>query len=547
MIKEESMMNTLLHLIKVPGISGTESENLSGEEIYNMILQMPYFKKNPNKVKKIPVKDDCYNRFFVTALYENPKKTNKTIIITGHTDVVGIDEFGHLKNIAFDAEEFTKRVSEFPLTREVKEDLESEDWLFGRGSADMKYGIALHMEVLREISTNNTIDGNLMMVAVPGEESNSEGMVAAAEYLEKLSKEEGYEFIALLNSECTLPKYDGDTTKKIYLGSCGKIMPLFYFVGKESHVCEPFSGLNPNILASELNKLMEVNVELCDVVEDNITPPPVCLKQKDLKELYSVQLPCAAAAYYNMIYLTSSPEEIVDKLKRLSLRAFQNAINIVNSNMKLYNEHLGEHKVENHIEPKVMTYNELYEKVLKTYGDKFNKELEEKILLWKNQKLGHQNIAINIIRETFEKYPDKTPVIIIGFSPSYYPVRTLDSKDKNSKILLKAVENTIEYAKEKFNRDIFKESYFMGISDLSYTGLNEGEDIRSICSNILGLGYNYNLPIESLEKLNIPSIIFGGFGKDFHKYTERLNLSYSIKEVPQLYEYIIRNIFKLHK
>lgn len=46
---------------------------------------------------------------------------------------------------------------------------------------------------------------------------------------------------------------------------------------------------------------MEYNVELSDKYEKDITPPPVCLKQSDLKELYSVQNPVYAYSYYNLL------------------------------------------------------------------------------------------------------------------------------------------------------------------------------------------------------------------------------------------------------
>lgn len=186
------------------------------------------------------------------------------------------------------------------MDQDSKKDLYSNEWIFGRGTADMKYGLALYIELIRELSKDRDFKGNILFLAVPGEESNSEGMLGAIPYLSKL-KEDGYNFKSLFLSECCIPKYEGDDAKRIYIGSVGKIMPTFFCVGKATHVGNPFGGVNPNLLVSEINRLMEYNVELSDKYEKDITPPPVCLKQSDLKELYSVQNPVYAYSYYNLL------------------------------------------------------------------------------------------------------------------------------------------------------------------------------------------------------------------------------------------------------
>ncbi len=55
-----------------------------------------------------------------------------------------------------------------------------------------------------------------MFLAVPGEESNSEGMLGAIPYLSKL-KEDGHNFKSLFLSECCIPKYERDDAKRIYI------------------------------------------------------------------------------------------------------------------------------------------------------------------------------------------------------------------------------------------------------------------------------------------------------------------------------------------
>ena len=85
----------------------------------------------------------------------------------------------------------------------------------------------------------------------------------------------------------------------MYTGSIGKVLARFFCKGIETHVGEPFSGLNANFMVSELNRLLELNSDYCEEVDGEVTPPPTNLMQKDLKEAYSVQTPHTAVSLFN--------------------------------------------------------------------------------------------------------------------------------------------------------------------------------------------------------------------------------------------------------
>lgn len=541
---KDKIMNTLLELVSVPGISGTEAEGLTAEKIFNILQTIHYFNEHPENLNMIKIQGDPLNRSFVSALFCSSKPSKKTIILTGHLDVVDVEDFGHLKELAFNPIELQKRIKELPLDKEAIEDLESGDYIFGRGTADMKFGLALHTELLRELSLRDDFEGNILFLAVPGEESNSEGMLAAVPHLLDLNKKFGYEYIGLFVSECCIPKEIGDNKKRIYLGTSGKVMPLFLFVGKETHVYESYSGLNPNLLAGELNRLLELNPDFCDSDRGNITPPPTCLKHMDLKELYSVQTPLMAASYYNVLTLNLSIEELMDKLKKISLEAFNNTLDIIEEKVNRYASISNRNSLREKIGPKVLTYEEIYEKVKEIRGEEFDKYIEEKIEEGRKENKDLQTIAINIMKETYLNYPDKSPSIIIGFAPPYYPDKHLKEEKAGDKVLLQVVDNILKYAKDNFNTNIEKDHYYMALCDLSYTGVENREGLNTIASNILGINKSYNLPVQELGELDIPSIAFGGFGKDFHKLSERLNIPYSFEVVPKLYEKAIYDLFK---
>ncbi|GAA0724553.1 M20 family metallopeptidase [Clostridium malenominatum] len=544
---KDKIMDTLLKLVEMQGIAGTEDENLTANRIHEIISEIDYFKENKDKLQILDVTGDPLKRHFVSALFCSSEPSNNTIVITGHLDVVDVEDFGHLRDLAFKPIELMERIKELSLNKEAMEDLESGDWIFGRGTADMKFGISLGIELLRELSIRDDFQGNILFLAVPGEESNSEGMIAAVPHLLKLKEEYNLEYKGLFVTECCIPKEIGDEKKRIYLGTSGKVMPLFLFVGKETHVYESHTGLNPNLLSSELNRLLELNPDFCDEDRGNVTPPPICLKSTDLKDLYSVQTPLMAASYYNILTLNLSVDKLMEKLEKIAYEAFNNAVNIVEKNVEKYNVVSKSNNVREKMEAKVLNFSEIYEEVLKEKGEKFEKFIEEKIEIWRQEKKDLQTIAINIMKETYLQYSNKGPCIIIGFAPPYYPNKHLNLSRKEDEILLKIIGDGIKFSREEFGTDIELDHYYMGLCDMSYTGVEDLDGLNSIVSNIIGINKCYHMPVMELSQLNIPSVVFGGLGKDFHKYSERVNISYSFSVVPNIYEKIIYDIFKLNK
>ncbi|SDE17485.1 M20/M25/M40 family metallo-hydrolase [Sporomusa acidovorans] len=528
MLKEQ-IMDTMFKLALIPGISGTKSENFAAVGIHDILKKMAYFLKNPELLKVYPVQDDPLERTVVTAMVKGKKESNKTVIITGHYDVVGIDDFGPLMEIAFDPIKITKRIHELPLDEDATKDLHSGDWIFGRGTADMKFGIALGIEILRYYSERRDFSGNILFIAVPGEESNSEGMLAAVHILERLQNENKLEFKGAFVSECCLPDYVEDDTKKIYLGTCGKIMPLLFFAGKAAHVCDSTSALNPNLLASEVNAMLELNTDFCESSGDIVTAPPTCLKQTDLKEYYSVQTPLYAAAYYNLLTIGRSTSELISLLKDIGVKAFDK----INEKCKGFGITY---------EPRVMTYEELYEEVKRNFTGDFDNHMNDFIDKCTAAGMGLQTTAIHSVKETFNYYSVKEPTIVISFAPPFYPSKSLDKSRANDEFLLHTVQKMLDFAKVNFKVDIAKRNYFMGICDLSYTGNISKADVENCSKNIIGMYKNYTIPFEKLKLLSIPGVVFGGFGKDFHKCSERLNLSYSFEIVPELYKFMIEHL-----
>ena len=90
----------------------------------------------------------------------------------------------------------------FSLTPEVLADIESGDYMFGRGALDMKSGVVCHMHLVKYFSEHpEELDGNLVQIAECDEEDNSHGIITAIDYLLDLKKKEHFEYVACINAD----------------------------------------------------------------------------------------------------------------------------------------------------------------------------------------------------------------------------------------------------------------------------------------------------------------------------------------------------------
>ena len=128
MINRKKLYENMKRLVKVDSISGTAAEGAAAYELEAMLREIPYFKEHEENVMVLPVEGDPFQRAIVAAYLECDPDCPDTIILTGHYDVVDIEEYGSLKEIACDVEEITKRIGELHLDEECKKDLESGNW-----------------------------------------------------------------------------------------------------------------------------------------------------------------------------------------------------------------------------------------------------------------------------------------------------------------------------------------------------------------------------------------------------------------------------------
>ena len=286
--RKESLYQLLLDLVGIPSVSPSgEPENRIARFIHDRLEELPYFKRRPEDLRLLPLEGDPHGRHLVFAMVRAERETAATVILMGHMDVVGVDGCGPLAPCAFQPEEYTRRLASADISPDARKDLETGQWLFGRGVADMKSGVAVGMDQFMEAAGDpGKYGANVAVLFVPDEEINSLGMLSASSYLARFQKEEGLNYLACVDLEPTfaLGEEGGPT---IYLGTLGKINCFFFCAGKEAHAGEYYEGFSPAPILSRITLALEGTPAFADSFQGRIFPPFGGQRQTELREEYS--------------------------------------------------------------------------------------------------------------------------------------------------------------------------------------------------------------------------------------------------------------------
>ena len=534
-IKDKTLY-ILEKLMQAKSISYSEKENEASEFIYDYLSKIEYFKKNKEYLIRYKIEDDVYNREIICAIVRG--NNNNTLLLSGHFDVVGIEEFGDFKENAFDINKIENNLKTLDLSENNKKDLYSGEWIYGRGSCDMKGGLSVSMAILEEYSKQENKDGCLIFIAVPEEETYSIGMRNASKLLSTLKNKYNLNYKLMIIPE---PNDRENNKHTLHIGTVGKCMPTIMVQGVKAHIMSYFNGLNPLSILSCIFEKTEGSIKLVDSYKNEKTPPPLWSYFKDLKYEYDVSIPFRAAGYFTVLHFTKTPEEIINEVKKISIEAFNNFLEKFKNNYKEYNNK----ELKEDYKPEVYTLIELIEKLKKRKDfDDFYKNLKKEISIKiRKEKENYPNTTIFAMEKILNYANFQYPFVVISFSPPYYPAVHSDfiyGKENYGSKYFKIIEKKY---KELYNIDIICNNYMTGISDASYSAVNTKYDYKIFSDNMIVWGSEYNIDFKSIEDINIPTLIFGPWGKDLHRVTERVNKKSLLEEFPNIILSLMKEVF----
>ncbi|MCY7007279.1 M20/M25/M40 family metallo-hydrolase [Fusobacterium simiae] len=531
-----------MELTRIFSVVDTNGEIEISNKVYEIMGNIPYFKENPNDLFFVHTNDKL-GRKSVVAILRGKKVSKKTVVLIGHTDTVGISDYGELAEYANNPYELAERFKNIRLDEATRKDLESGEYLFGRGIFDMKSGDAVIITLMEEIAKDlDNFEGNLIFAAVCDEEANSSGMLSVVPKLVELQEKEGFEYLALLDTDYITAEFIGDENKNIYIGTVGKLMPSFLVVGKETHVGESFNGIDPNEISSAIMSRINMNTEFCDIVDGEVSLPPISLYQRDQKPEYSVQVGKTAILYFNYATHISTPDMVLEKMKNAAYEAFESVVLKLNKQYEKFCS-MSSNRIYKKLpwEARVLSYTELLEKVREENPEIDNILTNYSKELLKDDSIDIRVFAQRIVEKLQASWKDQNPVVVVYFSPPYYPHIYIDGTNPKDKALIDAVDNAVKSTVTDYK--LAYKKFFPYISDLSYGAApKDSAIIAALKDNMPGFGIKYSLPLEAMQKLSLPVLDIGCFGYDAHKFTERVEKRYSYTVTPEL---VYKTVMKL--
>jgi arginine utilization protein RocB len=489
-----------------------------------------------------PVKNDPYGRQNAYAVLRG--KHPLTLVLLGHIDTVDTMDYGALERWALAPGELAERVEKLLSPKQQMEEGVG-DWMFGRGAADMKSGVAVNIALMRRLAEqarHEPLPLSVVMLATPDEENESAGVLQAVRFLSGLREEYGLTYIGLINTDYVTALYPDDPHRYIYAGTVGKLLPSFLCVGRESHVGTPFQGLDANLIAAELIRDLSMNDALCDVAGGEVTAPPVTLHATDLKTHYDVQLPFAAYFYLNVLTLTTEPGALLERLRQRCQDVLAQMLQRIDATERRWQQASGQMVPQQEARSAVvLTYAELYAETVRVLGEEHVRDvLSAEWERWPDT-LDKRERSLRMVHCLWGLSGRQGAAVVIYYSPPYYP-----HVSATSGMLQDAITAVASAHPEQ---KLVQREYFPLLSDMSYLQLSSDVDLTALTTN-MPVWWNggekprpgsYSLPLDEIQKLEVPVFNWGVYGRGAHQRDERVLMSYSFGELPQLlYETIER-------
>jgi arginine utilization protein RocB len=447
----------------------------------------------------------------------------RTLLLLGHHDTVGVSEYERLGApegavVAFQPHRLRDVIEHraalaggvspeaLPVLRA---DLRAgEDWMFGRGSLDMKSGLAAGIAALGILAEDaEPPGGDVLFVSCPDEEHESAGMLAAVGEIARLRNVEGLELIGALN----LDYGEGPIA---YAGVMGKRLAGVYVLGSPTHAAMPFEGIDATQIAAAIVHRATTSPLLAERWNDTQGAPAVALRLRDLKSEYNVQTAAEAMAELNLLSYGRTVDATMQALRRVALDVLEEIAGRMESLrgpgwMSAWPGSRG----------LVLTYPELVARAgevmaTPTPAPSGGSDARE--------------VTLARVRRLVRAAELPAPTIVLYLAPPFHP-----HLPPGEGALTSAAREVLARGGHELK------PFYPFITDASYLAWH-AEPLAGLAKHMPALGAEYVLPAEDARALDLEVVNVGPWGRGAHGLFERVFAPYAFDTLPRLLAEIIR-------
>lgn len=504
-------------------VTGTDDEKSFGPWLAKVLGERPPFDRA--KIWTIEVEPGD-GRHCVAMLV--PGAGRGTVVLTGHYDTVSTRDYGDLEALATQPAKVTPALASSLVGVETDQgnlartDLETGQFLAGRGLLDMKVGLAAGLAVCNVFANGGGTAGNLLFLAVPDEENNSAGARKAVQMLPALEREHDLQILAAINLDAIADDGDGSKGRVIALGTVGKLLPTAFVVGIPTHSGFPLNGLNAATIAAAIAARLEWAAELTETSQMLSATPPSLLSIRDGKAAYDVTTPATAFATFNVLSYRRAPHEVLARFDQLCLEAARGCLEALARRPTDGSASRGGRSISLY----------RYEAVVDRLDIEDRSRLAEVTADLARVDLPLSEQCRLATQEAWRLSRLSGPAIVTGFGSMPYLATSL-SDAPGARRLKTIVKRLATESAALYGTTITCTDYFAGISDMSFFGEVAADGLDIVGRNTPLWTQGVRWP-KTHALANIPTINIGPWGRDYHTPLERLHIGYAFDVLPRV-------------
>ncbi|PWE56255.1 peptidase M20 [Metarhizobium album] len=512
-----------------PSVTGTRDEAAFSQRLHQFLGSTPYFQSRGSQLFLVPSHGDP-TVSNVVALVRGTGR--RTIVLAGHFDTVSISNYGSLSSLACDPDPLCaaliEELSGRPRSASEEKtlaDLRSGNFVPGRGLLDMKSGLAAGIAAMERFAALEAPEGNILFVATPDEENGSRGMRSFRDALPDIARRFDLDIAGAINLDASSCEGDGVDGRAIYLGSIGKFLPFAFVIGKPTHAGYPFDGVSAHLIASEIVRTIDTNADLRDEAFGEMSPAPVCLEVKDLRDSYDVTTPDRVWIAFNWLTHRRTALELLNDFKQQVANAADAAIERQIRNGRKAGVEAPTAAA------RILTYAELRDHIL-AKGDP---DVARRIETYEAAPPLNDNpleTTRSIVAAMVKEADIEGPAVVIGFGSLHYPLVHLEQQRQAGNNFHRAVRAIVPMIEDRYDTTIRDRHIFAGISDMSFLGARQDSaQARLVANNTPAAAYS---DAGADDALSFPVVNIGPWGRDYHQKWERAHGPYTFEVLPDL-------------
>ncbi len=196
-------------------------------------------------------------------------------------------------------------------------------------------------------------------------------------------------------------------------------------------------------MAASILARFEGNAALADRDANDISPPPICLEAKDLRDGYEVTTPERFWIALNWLYHAMTAEELFSRFKDEVLAGATEAVERFAGQSEAFGELIGKRAGAIPAAPKLITFEQLRVMAAEVAGEQFEALYSEQ-----EKRLADIDNPLSVSRQLTEWLVGVAhlsgPAVVVGFAGLHYPASHLDHTQANDRAFKQAIDTTMQ-------------------------------------------------------------------------------------------------------